>query len=180
MLKNVRLSFPVLFEAKAFEEGGKKQFSASFLIPKDAPVVAELKAALVKIATETWAEKGEKTLKDLFRDDRICLHDGDRKEYDGYENTYFLRASNDARPLVIDRQRNPINEADGKIYSGCYVNATISLWAQDNKWGKRINANLRGVQFFADGEAFAGGSTASVDEFEAAPEETASLDSLGF
>ncbi len=182
-LNDVRLSFPNLFEAKAFEEGGKKEFSASFLIDKSAPIVAELKAALVSVATSKWGEKGQQTLSNLFRDDRMCLHDGDRKDYDGYEGMLYLRASNSVRPLVLDRARNPLTAADGKPYSGCYVNATITLWAQDNKWGKRINANLRGVQFFRDGDAFAGGTTGSVDEFEAAPEEgkqAVTADSLGF
>lgn len=167
-LNDVRLSFPVLFEAKAFDEKGKKEFSASFLIPKaNTALVGEIKAAMVKLATDKWADKGQAILGNLFRDDRLCLHDGDKKEYDGYEDCFFIRANNGVRPLVIDRGRNPITAADGKIYSGCYVNATVSLWIQDNKWGKRINANLRGVQFFRDGEAFSGGEAAQADEFEA-------------
>ncbi|MDQ9777799.1 DUF2815 family protein, partial [Acinetobacter baumannii] len=40
------------------------------------------------------------------------------------------------------------------------------LWCQDNNYGKRINASLRGVQFLKDGEAFAGGGIASEDDFE--------------
>lgn len=183
MLKDVRLSFPVLFNAESFEEGGKKEFSASFIIAKDAPIVGELRSALLKVATDKWGEKGPKTLETLFRDERLCLHDGDRKDYDGYAGNLYLRASNSVRPLLLDRGRSPITEADGKLYSGCYVNASITLWAQDNKWGKRINANLRGVQFFRDGDAFAGGQTGSVDEFEAHADEagtSAALDSLGF
>lgn len=167
-LNDVRLSFPVLFEAKSFEEGGKKEFSGSFLIPKtNTALLGEIKAAMLKVATGKWGAKAEGILTTLFRDDRLCLHDGDRKDYDGYEGHFFLRASNQVRPLLIDRSRNPVTEADGKIYAGCYVNVTVSLWAQDNKFGKRINANLRGVQFFRDGEAFSGGVSAQPDEFEA-------------
>jgi hypothetical protein len=46
------------------------------------------------------------------------------------------------------------------------VVAIVELWAQDNSWGKRINATLKGVQFYQDGEAFAGGVSASADDFE--------------
>jgi hypothetical protein len=46
------------------------------------------------------------------------------------------------------------------------VNASIELWCQDNNYGKRINASLRGVQFLKDGEAFAGGGVANADEFD--------------
>jgi hypothetical protein len=42
----------------------------------------------------------------------------------------------------------------------------VEIWAQDNNYGKRINASLKGVQFVRDGDAFAGGGAASPDEFE--------------
>jgi len=29
---------------------------------------------------------------------------------------------------------------------GCYVNALLELYGQDNKYGKRINASLKGIQ----------------------------------
>ena len=70
------------------------------------------------------------------------------------------------RPLVIDADKSPLTEQDGKPYSGCYVNASIELWAQDNNYGKRVNASLSGVQFFRDGDAFAGGRAADVDDFD--------------
>jgi hypothetical protein len=181
-LKNVRLSFPVLFEPSSFEENGKKEFQASFLFAKESPIVAQLKAEMIAVAKEKWGEKAEAILGSLFRDNRLCLHDGDLKEYDGYAGQFYLRASNKVRPTILDRNRATITEKDGKIYSGCYVIAYIDLWAQDNKFGKRINATLRGVQFLADGDAFAGGSAANVDEFEqlADEEPVATLDSLGF
>jgi hypothetical protein len=49
----------------------------------------------------------------------------------------------------------------------------IELWAQNNNYGKRINANLLGVQFLKDDEPFADGEKASVDDFDAFSEEEA-------
>ncbi|MGJ0626521.1 ssDNA-binding protein, partial [Xenorhabdus bovienii] len=69
------------------------------------------------------------------------------------------------RPLVIDCDRTPLTAQDGRPYSGCYVNATISIFAYDKK-GKGIGASLGGVQFLRDGDAFAGGGVASVDDFD--------------
>ena len=60
----------------------------------------------------------------------------------------------------------PLTAADGRPYAGCYVIANVELWAQDNNYGKRINASLRGVQFLRDGDAFSGGGAASEDEFD--------------
>jgi hypothetical protein len=68
---------------------------------------------------------------------------------------------------VIDRDKSPLTAEDGKPYSGCYVNCSLELWAQDNSYGKRINAQLGGVQFFKDGDAFSGGgSAADADDFD--------------
>jgi hypothetical protein len=78
----------------------------------------------------------------------------------------FVSSRNKTRPLVIDRDKSPLTAQDGRPYAGCFVHASIELWAQDNAYGKRINASLRGVQFFKDGDAFAGGGAASDDEFD--------------
>ena len=68
---------------------------------------------------------------------------------------------------MIDRDKTPLTEEDGKIYSGCYVNAIVELWSMNNEYGKRICGNLLGVQFFRDGEAFASsGDSVGVDDFE--------------
>ena len=67
---------------------------------------------------------------------------------------------------MLDANRNPLVEADGRPYSGCYVNATVELWAQQNTTGRGMRAELLGVQFLRDGDAFAAGSKPSEDDFD--------------
>lgn len=167
MLKNVRLAFPSLFEAKTVNGEGKPAFSASFLInPKD-PQVKTIQQAIEATAKDKWGAKADTVLKAIRAADKSALHDGNAKaEYDGYADMLYLSARNQARPLVIDADKSPLTAADGKPYAGCYVNASVDLWAQDNAYGKRINASLCGVQFVRDGDAFAGGGVASEDEFD--------------
>ena len=69
------------------------------------------------------------------------------------------------------------DEPSGRPYAGCYVNAVLEFWAQDNKFGKRVNATLMGVQFFRDGDAFSGGGAASDDDFD---DVTSGADAGGF
>ena len=160
-LKNVRLSFPSLWR-KAVFDGKDTKYEATFLLDKEehAEKIAEIDKAIKAMVKE--ALKGAK-----LKDDKICLRDGDLEIYDGYKGCMSFKASNGRRPLVIDRDRSPLTEDDGKPYAGCYVNATVELWVHNNQFGKRINANLLGVQFVADGEAFGGGgSVADVDDFE--------------
>jgi len=162
-----RLAFPNLFEAQTVNGEGEPAFSAVFLIPKDDPQVITISKAIQTVAKEKWGAKAEEHLAKMKAADKTALHNGDLKsEYDGFQNMLFLSARNKTRPLVIDANKSLLNQADGKPYAGCYVNASVELWAQDNKYGKRVNATLRGVQFVRDGDAFAGGGAAKNDEFD--------------
>lgn len=165
-LPNVRLSFPHLFTAHAMDAGDGKQqepkFSATFLFNNNehGALLDRIDAIIERLALDEFKKKvGFKK----------CLRDGNEKsELEGYgDGTSFITASCKARPGVVDRRLNPIAEADGVIYAGCYVNATIRLWVQNNQWGKRVNAQLRAVQFLRDGESFGAGPVDATQEFTA-------------
>ena len=168
LLKNVRLAFPNLFQ----DEDGR--YSAALIFPPDHPQIPEIKAKMLAVAKEKWKEKGDQQYKALEKGDKLALHDGDTKaQYAGYEGQMFINAAAQTRPTVIDGARAPLTERDGKPYAGCYVNASIEFWGQLPGKGKdgdpipaRINAQLRGVQFLRDGDAFAAGRPADSDEFE--------------
>ena len=167
-IKNARLSFPHLFEAapESQSAGAKLVYSAVFLVPKNSDMAKAIMAEIKNVATAKWGAKADDILKQLYQQDRICLHDGNTKKYDGYANCFYINAKDKARPLVLDRDRTPLVESDGKPYAGCYVNAMVEFWAMDNQYGKRINCCLKGVQFARDGDSFTGGSVASRDDFE--------------
>ncbi len=170
-LKDVRCSFANIFEAKQVQGQGDAKFSCAFLFAKDSPNKQVVVDAMVAAAKEKWGVDADKVLAALKAGDRLCLHDGDSKpDADAYPGNLFLNASNKTRPLVIGPQREPLVAADGKPYSGCYVNAIVEIWPQDNQFGKRINASLLGVQFLRDGERLAGGGVAAADDFEQIPE----------
>jgi len=177
LLKDVRLAFPVLFEARTVNGEGKPAFSASFLMDGADPQVEAINNAIEQVAKDKWGAKAPTVLKQMRAQDKACLHDGDLKaDYDGFGGCLYVSARNPVRPLTIDRDRSPLTEADGRPYAGCFVNASIELWAQDNNYGKRVNASLRGVQFLRDGDAFAGGGAASEDEFDMVEDDVAAED----
>ncbi len=166
-LNNVRLAFSALFEAKTVNGEGDPRFSAVFLMDPKHPQLEEVRKTLKQVAKEKWGEKWETIYGQLEKKLKLCLHDGDEKaEYQGFPGNFFLNAANKARPTVIDRDRTALIQADGRPYAGCYVNAVVDIWAQDNNFGKRINASLSGVQFLRDGDAFVGGGVAAPHEFD--------------
>jgi hypothetical protein len=169
MLKNVRLGFPNLFTATTVGGEGEPRYSAMLILPPDHPQMAEVKAKMLAVAKDKWKDKGQAIYTQLEKTDKLALHDDDTKaQYDGVAGNFFISAAAQvsARPTVINSDKTPLTEKDGKPYAGCYVNVSIDLWAQDNKYGKRVNAQLRGVQFVRDGDAFAAGRPADSDEFE--------------
>ena len=176
-LENVRLAFPQLFEAKTVNGEGEPAFSASFLFAPDHPAAKPLADAQEEVGKAKWGAKWPQVKKEMEAKDRMALHDGDAKaSYAGFEGNLYVSARNKVRPTVVDTDRSPLVAADGKPYAGCYVTALVELWAQDNAYGKRINASLRGVQFKRDGDAFSGGSVATDDEFDDLSEGTAAED----
>lgn len=160
-LKNVRLSFPALWKAKSIN-GGEAKFGASFLIDKekDAAQLDAVKNAMKEVAREQWPNGIPKGVK-------FALRDGSEKDFDGYgDGVMFISSSSSHRVPVVAPDRTPLAEEDGKPYAGCYVNASIRLWAQDNNFGKRVNAQLCGVQFVRDGESFGDKPFNPEEEFE--------------
>lgn len=151
-IKKARLSFPALFKAKAFEEGQEPKYSATALLDKKehAADIKALQAKALAVAEEKWG-KGK-----VPKGVKFCLRDGAEKpDMDGYgEAVMFFSAASPKRPAVVDKDLSPLDGATGKPYAGCYINIHVRLWAQDNKFGKRINAELKAVQFVKDGEPF--------------------------
>jgi hypothetical protein len=152
-LKNVRLSFPVLFTPKVIEEGKEPKFSANLMLHNDtdAKQIALIESVIEKVAKAKWPLGIPKGLKK-------CLKDASMKDYDGYDEEHMYVASNSSRrPVVVDKDLRPLAAEDGKPYAGCFVNCTLRLWASEHpKGGKQVIAELLAVQFVKDGEAFGG------------------------
>lgn len=169
-LDNVRLAFPKLFVAESFNGQGDPKFSATLLFAPGSPAEAKVKQAMTEAAKGKWGDKAADMFKQLKAAGKICLQDGNAKSnLAGYEGMMYVNASNEIKPKVIDGAKRPLSIEDGKPYSGCYVNAVIEVWAQQNSYGKRINASLLGIQFAGEGERLSGGGAASEDDFEAVP-----------
>jgi hypothetical protein len=174
LLLKKRLSFPQIWTPASVgdDPDSKKAYSCNLLIDPDDPQVDELNDVIDQVAAEHWKEKAKPMLAALRGADRVCIHNGDMKaQYDAYPGNWYVSARNNAKPLILDRDKRVLTEADGRPYGGCYVNASLDIWVQDPKGakakhGKRINATLRGLQFVDDGDAFAGGAPANPDEFD--------------
>jgi hypothetical protein len=135
------------------------KFEATFLMNKEsqAKMITDVQAQIALIQKDNKAKVSP---------DKLCLKDGEFVDYDGYAGCMSIKAGSNRRPTIIDRDKAPIVEDDNIVYAGCYVNAVIELWYQDNSYGKRVNCNLLGIQFAKDGETFGAGDTDVSDDFD--------------
>jgi len=171
VVKKVRLAFPQVWQAKAFQDGGDPRFSATGIVEKGSDNLKAIVAAVKQTAEGKWKDKADIILKELEKKGRLCYStdpkcNGNGEPYDGFAGNAWITASSKERPQVRDRDKTALVEADGRPYGGCYINLILDVWAQDNQYGKRINAKLLAVQFVADGDAFSGGAVATDDDFE--------------
>lgn len=147
-LDDVRLSYPHLFTPWNQEEGKQKKYSGRFIIPNSTH------EAEIKALRQHLVKKQEEFFKARVPAANLCLRNGDDQGKEEYADTWYLAASETMRPQVIGKNREALTEEDDVIYGGCYVNVLFKLWKQDNKHGKKINANLIAVQFRREGERF--------------------------
>lgn len=156
-IHDVRLSFPNLFKPRmgtdkvTGQPTGKATYSAVFLLDKgrNKDDIARLTAAALFTKKEKWQDKPVNLAGKSIRDG------SDKEATDGYgPSIVFISARNERKIPVVDQQLAPLAEDSGKPYAGCYVDATVRCWAQDNANGKRLNWGLVNVQYRRKGEPF--------------------------
>lgn len=173
-LLNVRTAFLNVHKPSAIGDG-EPRYSAVFIIEPGSEQAKQLAAAVASVAREQWKEKAASVIELLSSGDKICYRRGPKKNssgeiYEGFEGMHYLSASNKAKPKIKDGDgKTDLAENSGRPYSGCMAHAVIEIWAQDNKWGKRVNCTLQGIMFAGDNDAFGGGVAASDSDFDDMP-----------
>ena len=175
MLKNVVMAFPALAEPQSFGEG-EPAYGAKFPITPNSEAHKLIEEAMLAEAKEQWKDKAADILGMLVDDGKVAFVKKTYKSkktgeaYQGFDKHFYLSARNAKTQPSVYNQYGDTVESKGDIerqaFSGAVVNASVEIWAQDNKWGRRINCSLRGIMLTGEGENFGGGSTAaSADEF---------------
>ena len=173
-LSNVRLSFPQLVEPRASVEGGVKKYSADFIMSADHAGFKQFMTQYLTLAQTKWNEHAQQVMQMIQADRKLrCYCAGDEKidkktfkPYSGYAGMVAISANKDQMPQMIQSDGAPVEAGNTlayqslarKMYGGCYVNAAVKPWIQENKHGRGIRCDLVAVQFYADGEAFGEGA----------------------
>jgi len=173
-LSNVRASYLYCFEPfvarpTAQNPNPKPVFTCHFLMAPNHPDLARVAATIEAVGSAKQWKGGAQwagVKEGLKGQDKLCLHRGDisKAGQPEYAGLFYISGNNQRRFTVVDADRTPLTAKDGKPYSGCYVNAIIDIYAQDNDFGKRINATITGIQFVRHGDSFGGGAAPAAPE----------------
>lgn len=148
----VRLSYVNIFKSRSFSEGQDAKYSVCVLIPKDDKKTLKAIRAAIEEATEEgvkskWGGKEPKNLKTPLRDG----DDERADEAEEYEDMYFLNATSNQKPGIVDKDLNEILDPD-EVYSGCWGRVSINFYPYDAKGNRGIAAGLNNVQKMKDGK----------------------------
>jgi hypothetical protein len=171
-LSNARLSFPQLVEPRAstLNPSAPKKYSADFILAPNDPAFAQFYAEVQKLAADKWGATAAQVLQMIQADRKLrCFGSGAEKvnkktftPYSGYEGGVYISANKDQMPQMIQADGSPVDAGNTlayqalarKLYGGCYVNAAINPWLQDNAAGRGVRCDLVAIQFAKDGEPF--------------------------
>lgn len=160
-IKQVRLSYPHLFEKQKAAEDAKPKYSAAFLIDPTTKIgkqnITKIKAAIEAAEEKKWKKTGFK-----YREGRCCFFDGNDNVDDegnvkpGYEDMMVIKASNERPVDLRHRNKSKVDWDDERdtFYGGCYVEAILRLFGTENGGSKGVFATLELVRFHSKGDPF--------------------------
>ena len=181
----VRLGFLELITPSAFgdDPNATKKFQGSAILdPSNAKHMEQAK--FLQDQAADILRRGSVSKEELLS---VCFGKDKKnragKVYEGFEGKIFVTATQDEENrhniLIGNRQGQEVMPTEkGAPYSGAYGIMKVTLWLQNNKWGKRINANLLVVQMIKDGPAFGAQRLNADEEFERLPVENGGSNSF--
>ena len=167
-LTNVRLSFFHGFQTRDYKNNGIFKFSTSCIVEKGSPNDKLIEKTSLAAVEEKYPGKGAAKLKSFKASKNTTFYREGNEEDEGSAGKMVVaagRLKSKGRPKIVDRNNAPLTEEDGKPYSGCCANVFIDVWAQTGDT-PGVRAELVGIQFVKDGEAFSGGVSTNAIEFD--------------
>ena len=156
-----RLSYTHLFSKYAPDgDTANGKFMTNVLIPKSEKetlkaIQQAIEAAKKAATISKWSGKEPKKLD-------LPLRDGDEKDDDVYENTFYLNAKCSTRPGIVDKNKSPIVDED-EIYSGVWGIVSVTFYGYDVSGNRGVACGLNNVMKYKDDERLGGRSSAESD-----------------
>lgn len=165
----VRLSYAHLAEPNE-DPNGNRTYNCQLIFDKNDKTTARIQDAIKRLKTE---DDVISLFNKKFKDLKEPLRDGDEDEADFvtaqpevYNGKYFISAKSDRKPKCYDKDKSPIDdfEIEEELYSGCYVQAVVNIYAYNFKnQSKGFGVGLLAVRKIKDGQQLSGATVSEAD-----------------
>ena len=181
-----RVSFPWIVEpqSKVNDKGVTvSSYNCDLIVAPNDPGFARFMQVYAALAAEKWKENANAAMQRIQMDRKTrCYGVGEEKVntktfavHTGYAGNAYISARSSRQPQIIradGTQVDPTNILEiravgSKIYGGCYVNAVIKPWLQQNDQGIGVRCDFVAIQFKADGDSFGAGAADTTGMFGA-------------
>jgi hypothetical protein len=164
----VMISFPQLDKPKAIDGSDKLKYSCRLYIKKDDDeTIAMVKKAMMAAAKANGAVfKGKPIGGPGFK---WAIRDADKERKAGKEHgpeskgCFFIQASSETAPGVVDRNKKPIIDIKSEVYAGCWVYASVNFFAYNQKGNWGVSCGLNNILKYKDDKRLAGKPSAESD-----------------
>lgn len=150
----VRASYVHIFTPRVPDNGGEAKYSVTLLIPKSDTATLNALYADIERAKQEGAQKAFNG--NVPPQCKIPIYDGDGYRPSGEafgeecKGCMVVTASAKDRPVIVGLDMQEIlNPAD--VYSGCYIRASVNMFAYNSNGNKGIGCGLNAVQKIEDG-----------------------------
>ena len=172
-----RVSFPWIVDpqVKTNDKGEvQTSYNADLIFAPNDPGFQKFMQTYAAMAQEKWKENAQAAMQRIQADRKTrCYGAGEEKAsqktfqvHPGYAGNVYITTRSPRQPQIIRPDGIPVDPSNtmelravaSKIYGGCYANAVIKPWLQQNNSGIGIRCDLIAIQFAGDGEAFGAGA----------------------
>lgn len=150
----VRASYVHIFTPRVPDNGGEAKYSVTLLIPKSDTATLNTLYADIERAKQEGAQKAFNG--NVPPQCKIPIYDGDGYRPSGEafgeecKGCMVMTASAKDKPVIVGLDMQEIlNPAD--VYSGCYIRASVNMFAYNSNGNKGIGCGLNAVQKIEDG-----------------------------
>ena len=182
-----RVSFPDIFEPKAFNPNDKPKFALTLIFPAIDdmdPAQLELLKAMKAAANAAAMERFKVGLDGEYKGKKLAspFHKTDEKPEYYDPGQIYVKFSSFQKPGLVGPDKTPIDEASGDFYAGCWAHVSYDAYTYDHSGNRGVAFGLRNIQKTGDDESFSGSKTSPDDDFEDVSSEVpaASADEIPF
>lgn len=135
------LSFPHVFQPRAVNPGDDPKYSASLLIAKNDPQLAQVQQIIEQ-------EKANGFPSGFPVNGKICLKDcAVEPAYSGdsrFHNYMVISMNNNDKPLIVDMNLQPLMDP-AKVFAGAIVWVSVGIQAYNKPVNKGVGAYINGL-----------------------------------